>query len=246
MSATPRAPCALIACKVVEPEIAALGGDTAHFVRREFFEIGLHDRPGELRATLAAAIARAEADPAVQDIVLVYGLCGLALVDLAPKRCRLIVPRAHDCMTFFLGSKERYAACLAREPAAYWYAPGWDRAGRLPGPDRDARLREEFTQRYGPEAAADLLEAERETRAHYTTAIYTDLAQPGDEAHLAHAKNCAAALGWKFDHQPGDPSLLRDLLTGDWDSARFLIVEPGQRIAHSVDAAVIKAIPAST
>jgi hypothetical protein len=68
---------------------------------------------------------------------------------------------------------------------------------------------------------------------------------PGDEAHLAHAKNCAAALGWKFDHQPGDASLLRDLLDGRWDSARFLIVEPGQRIAHSVDAAVIKAMPAS-
>lgn len=239
----PPAPTALIACKVVEDEIAALGGRAAHLVRREYFEIGLHDRPFELRATLAGAIARAEADPVVQNILLVYGLCGLALVDLAPRRCTLIVPRAHDCMTLFLGSKERYAACMARDPATYWYAPGWNRAGRLPGPERTEKLRAEYTEKFGAETAEDLLAAERETFSHYTTAAYTDLGMPGDEAHRRHAERCAAALGWRFDHRPGDPGLLRDLLRGAWDEARFLIVKPGQRIAHSVDADVIKTAP---
>lgn len=237
------APTALIACKVVEPEIAALGGSAAHIVRREYFEIGLHDRPLELRATLTGAIARAEADPVVQNIVLAYGLCGLALVDLTPQRCTLIVPRAHDCMTLFLGSKERYSECMKREPGSYWYAPGWNRAGRLPGPEREARLRVEYTEKFGAEDAEELLAAERETFSHYTTAAYTDLGMPGDEAHRQHAQRCAAALGWRFEHRPGDPSLLRDLLRGAWDEARFLIVKPGQRIAHSVDAAVIKTVP---
>src|SRR6266540_6667413 len=104
---------ALVACRVLESEIGALLHDATHIVHREFFAIGLHDRPALLHAELAAAIARAEAVPEVDVVVLVYGLCGLALVGLGPRRRPLIVPRAHDCLTLFLGSKERYAACMA-------------------------------------------------------------------------------------------------------------------------------------
>lgn len=240
---TPRV--ALIACRVLEQEIAAFTESATHIVRREFFPIGLHDQPTVLRTQLAEAIARAEADPAVETVVLVYGLCGLALVDLAPRRCPVVVPRAHDCVTLFLGSKERYAACMRADPGLYWYSPGWSRDKRVPGPDREAQLRTAYTEKFDAEGAEILLEMERGTFARRTGAGYTDLGLPGDDQHHDYAARCAKYLGWTLTPHPGDPSLLRDLLHGPWDDARFLVVPPGRRIAFSADDAVVKAVPAA-
>jgi len=235
--------CALVACRVLEAEIAALSAEAAHIVRREFFEIGLHDQPTDLRSKLAGAICRAEDDPSVGQVVLVYGLCGLALVDLAPRRCPLVVARAHDCITLFLGSKERYAAAMRDEPGTYWYSPGWNKAMRVPGPEREARLREEYAERFGAEEAEALLEMERSAFAQHTTAGYTDHGLPGDARNRLYAEQCAQSLGWRFREHRGDPTLLRDLLHGPWDDERFLTVLPGERIAHTTDAAVVRAVP---
>lgn len=235
---------ALIACRVLDNEIAALTVGATHIVQREFFEMGLHDHPAGLRGRLAEAMARAESDPRVDAVVLVYGLCGLALVNLAPRRCRLVVPRAHDCITLFLGSKERYARWMQAEPGTYWYAPGWNRERRVPGPDREAYLRANYTEKFGPEDTEVLVELDRESFAHRSCAAYVDLGLPGDPDHRRYAERCAESLGWRFAPEPGDARLLRDLLHGPWDAERFLVVEPGQQVAYSADAAIVKAVPA--
>lgn len=235
---------ALIACRVLEAEIAELSQGAPHIVRREFFEIGLHDQPTGLRSLLAGAIGRAEDDPAVEQVVLAYGLCGLALVDLAPRRCPLVVARAHDCITLFLGSKERYAAQMRDEPGTYWYSPGWNRAQRVPGPEREAKMRAEYTAKFGADEAEALLEMERSAFAQHSTAGYTDLGLPGDDENRLYAERCAKSLGWRFRCHEGDSSLLRDLLHGPWDSKRFLVVRPGERIAHTADDGIVRALPA--
>ena len=237
-------PIALIACRVLEEEIGILMTDPSRIAHREFFEVGLHDQPAVLRARLAEAIARAEEDPTAEAVVLVYGLCGLALVGLAPRRLPLVVPRAHDCVTLFLGSKERYAACMQAEPGAYWYTPGWNKERRVPGPERERKLRAEYAAKFGEDEVEALLEMDREAFAQHSCAAYTDLGTPaGDDSNRRYAESCAAALGWRFAHHPGDSTLLRDLLDGRWDPERFLIVRPGEQIAHSPDHAIVKAVP---
>ena len=234
---------AVVGCRVLESEIAALTRDATHIVRRELFEMGLHDQPSALRLRLADAIARAEDDPAVEAIVLVYGLCGLALVDLAARRCPLVVDRAHDCLTLFLGCKGRYADAMRNEPGIFWYAPGWNRDKRVPGHDRTAKLRADYREKFDPDQVEALLDMERETFALHSCAAYTDLRLPGDDDHRQYARQCAQELGWRFEYHPGDGRLLRDLLHGPWDPERFLVVQPGQRIAHVADASIIKAVP---
>jgi len=234
---------AVIACRVFDTEIAAAAPDARHIVRRETFEMGLHDQPDVLRSRLREALARAESAPAVESVVLVYGLCGRALVGLGPKRCPLVVPRVHDCIGLLLGGHARHAACLQAEPGTYWYSPGWIRGRRAAGPERTAQLRNEYTRRFGPDEAEALLEMEREALAQHTRAGYTDHRLPGDDAQRREAGRCAQAQGWPLDHHAGDPALLRDLLHGPWDDARFLVVAPGQCIAQSVDARVMRAAP---
>jgi len=242
-SAEPQPDIAVIACRVLEDEIEALSRGAAHIVRREYLEVGLHDQPTGLRTLLAGAVGRAEDDPRVQRVVLVYGLCGLALVDISPRRCPLVVARAHDCITLFLGSKERYAATMRDAPGTYWYSPGWNKARRVPGPEREAQLRKEYTAKFGEEDAEALLEMERAAFAQHSTAGYSDLGLPGNEESRRYAEQCARSLGWRFQDHPGDSSLLRDLLHGPWDNDRFLTVHPGERIAHSTDADIMKAVP---
>ena len=237
-------PTAVIACRVIEEELRHLGAGLPHILAFEFFEVGLHDRPNQLRTQLQAGIARCEANPEVSVILLGYGLCGTATVGLSPRRCTLVLPRAHDCVTLFLGSKEKYAACVSREPGTYWYCPGWNRSGRSPGPDREAALRKEYSEKFGAEEADYLIETERTTLAQYTTAAYTSLGMPGDDDQRRYAERCARSLGWRFRHCPGDASLLRDLLSGPWSEDRFLVVRPGQAIAHAPDERIATVVPA--
>lgn len=236
---------AVIACRVFEAEIEAATANARHIVRRETFEMGLHDQPDVLRARLREALARAESTPTVEAVVLVYGLCGRALVGLAPERCPVVVARVHDCIGLLLGGHARHAACLRAEPGTYWYSPGWNRGGRAAGPERTAQLRTEYTRRFGADEAEALLEMERDALAQHTRAGYTDHRLPGDDAQRREAGRCAQAQGWPLDYHPGDPVLLHDLLHGPWDDARFLVVAPGQCIAQSVDARVMQAAPLS-
>lgn len=234
---------ALIACRAVAAEVGHLARDATHVVRREFLELEWHDRPAELHRQLAAAVARAEADARINAIALAYGLCGRALVGLAPRRCRVVVPRAHDCVTLLLGSKERYAARMESEPGTYWFSPGWARGGRSAGPDREAALRRDYAERFTSEQIEALLEFEREGLAQHQHGAYVDHGLPGDEACRARAACDARALGWSFDAQAGDASLLRDLILGPWDEERFLVVAPGEQIAQAVDERILQARP---
>lgn len=224
----------------MEAEIACLLPAAPHVVRTEFFEVGLHDRPTSLRTELTLAIGRAEADPSVEAIALVYGVCGMGTVGLQAQRCRLVLARAHDCLTLFLGSKERYAEIMRRRPDAYWYTPGWNRARRVPGPEREAALRAEYTAKFGAEDAEALLAIERDAFHAHGRAVYTDFGLEGGAAEKAYAQRCATWLGWDYEEQPGDPSLLRALIAGDWDAERFLVLEPGQQIAFSADDRIVK------
>jgi hypothetical protein len=233
----------LIACRVLESELAVLTREAPHLVRQEFLALGLHERPAQLRTALADALARAEADPAVEAVVLAYGLCGLATAGLAPRRCPLVIPRAHDCITLLLGSRERYAACMRAEPGTYWFSPGWLRAGRNIGPERDASLLLEYTGRYGAGPAADLVAFERECLAHHTCGAYVDLGLGDHRDDLRQVEHCTQAMGWRYVRHAGDPALLRALLHGPWDEARFLTVQPGARIAHAIDDRIVRAVP---
>jgi hypothetical protein len=231
---------ALLACSVFEREIALLAGDAPHIVETRWYEIALHDRPDELRAKLQAELDSLDARDDIDAVVLAYGLCGLATAGLRAGRHPYVLPRAHDCITLFLGSKERYAEHQRDCPSYMYYTPGWNRARRVPGPDRLACIREEYAKQFDEDDVDFLIESENQTWAMHDTATYIDLGTAEGETEAAYAKHCADSLGWKFERIHGDPALLRDLLWGNWDEARFLTVLPGSVSAHSPDETIIR------
>ena len=241
MNSLPRI--ALIACRVFEDEIALHGGSAPHIVETRYLEVGLHDQPDNLRRAVQAEIDALDVKDDIDAVVLAYALCGLGMSGLRAGRHRLVIPRGHDCMTVFMGSKEKFACQQAACPDSYYYTPGWMKAGRCPGPGRLESLREEFAQKFDPDDVDFLIESEKANWAQHGRAVYLDLGTPGADDKASEAEEAAKGLGWKFERLPGDPTLLKDLLAGRWDSRRFQIIEPGGTLEHSPDENIFRARP---
>ncbi len=222
---------ALLACDVFKEELTTFGGETPPWHRIEYLEMGLHDQPDNLRSEVQAAIARLEVDPAIETVLLAYGLCGNGLLGVHAIRCPLILPRAHDCISILLGGTAPHNEILKENPGTYFYSPGWVRGKRVPGPDREAHIREVYSARYpdDDEMVDDLVEADAETFAHHSCAAYVDLTQNADAE--TYCKDCAKHLGWQFRRLQGDATMLQDLLNRNWDDTRYLTVPPGHSIA---------------
>lgn len=230
----------VIACNVLEEEVRSLSADLPHLRELVFMPQGLHNEPVRLQSELQAAIDRAEANPEVDAIALVYGLCSRGVENLRHARCPLVIARAHDCVTLFLGSKDRYAQYLKDHPGTYWYSPGWIKSATPPGPDRTAKLRRDYTERFGADDVDYLMEMEDHWIANYNRAAYVGLGVGETQQDMDYTKRCAACLGWNYDQVQGDPSLLRALLAGEWDARRFLVVPPGHVIRLTADDDIIR------
>lgn len=192
--------------------------------------MGLHDQPDVLRKEVQATVNGLEANPEIETVLLFYGVCGNGLIGVKSRRCRMVLPRAHDCISVLLGSPDVHESVLKKNPGTYFYSPGWVRGRRVPGPDRDAYLREYFGNKYpdDEDLVEDLLEADQETFLHHNCAAYVEVTD-NREAE-SYCKNCAASLGWEYRRLKGDASLLKDLLAGNWDPLRFLVTAPGTPI----------------
>jgi hypothetical protein len=64
-----------------------------------------------------------------------------------------------------------------------------------------------------------------------------------ESASVAYARDQADRRGWAFESIEGNMVLLRKLIDGDW-AGDMLILQPGERLAMSYDADVVKAVPA--
>jgi hypothetical protein len=60
----------------------------------------------------------------------------------------------------------------------------------------------------------------------------------------AYTESVAREHGWAFENLPGELRIMQDLLDGEWDENRFLVVPPGHEIVPTVDQRVVAARPA--
>lgn len=234
---------AVITCDVLTDEVRHFCRELSQVQTIEVIEQGLHNTPDLLRERLQEAVDKTEENPAIDHIVLVYGLCSRGIEGVSARRCRMVITRAHDCITLLLGSKERYADYIKEHPGTYWYSAGWNRCHVPPGKERVETLRRSYAEQYGEENADYLMEMEQDWLKAYNQATFVDLGVNATPADRVYTRQCADWLGWSFDEQQGDPQLLRDLLSGQWDSGRFLVLEPGEAARFTVDDAILAATP---
>ncbi len=244
----------LIACKVLFREISWLAAHAKNYIDITWMRQGYHRTPDLLRSTVQEQIDRIDAgdDPCTCNnetgdfdaILLGYGLCSHGIVGLRSQKYPLIIPRGHDCITFFLGSKERYRTLFdARSGGSYWYTAGWCENVMMPGRRRTEAEYNHYLEKYGEENAAYLMETEQKWYKEYKAAIYIGNPDDGFPDYSGETREAAEFLGWEYVEEPADLSLLEDLIGGNWDPGRFLIVPPGQTIRPSYDEDILATGP---
>ena len=243
---------AYVGCSILTDEVCSLARHAESLVDLRFIPAGFHEQPGVMRKIIQEEIDRIEEwnllkkkSPTTYQtydaILLGFGLCERSAIGLHAKSLPLVVPKAHDCITILLGSKERYLKYTATNSTTFWYSPGWIERMLPPGPDREMLLAELYSRKYDPSEVEFLLESERMWQKKYQQAVFINWNLPHNNKNRRYVRHCARHLNWNYTELQGDPGLLKDLLAGNWDEERFLVLKPGEEIEASYDDGIMKA-----
>jgi len=242
----------LISCEIFFREICALAARTPHRLDLVFLPKGLHDLgAAPMRERVQAAVDQGGGET-YDAILLGYGLCNNGLVGLTARAAPLIVPRAHDCLTLFFGSRRRYQDYFDRHPGTYFYTTGWLERGEASGDLKQLSIGHQLgmdksyaqlVAEYGEDNAQYLFDTLCAPPPNYSRCTFIEMGvEPGPHFE-ADARARAAERGWTFEKVRGDPGLLERLVNGPWDAADFLTIPPGHRIAARYDDAILAAEP---
>jgi hypothetical protein len=238
----------LIGCEVILRELCEAVARSPHVVDVRFLTKGLHDLGAKaMRAALQEAIDAVELAPESRDaIVLGYGLCGNGLLDLEARSIPLVIPRAHDCLTLLMGSRTVFEHYFQDHPGTCFRSAGWLERGKEIEPLAQARTGTGFTldaliERYGEDEGRYLYEELTRYRQVYQQLTYIETGLEPDRRFEDQARAEARQRGWRFEAVPGDLTLFRRLLAGDWDDRDFLVVPPRHRVVPTYDERVIAA-----
>jgi len=206
----------LLACEIFRREIALLTADSPHQIDVEFLPQELHVI-GRVRMKDRLLEYLAAVNEDLYDAVLLaYALCSGGIAGLAAGKIPLIVPRAHDCITLFLGSRERYQDYFFANGGTYFMTTGWFEQGNA-------------------------LNDDREMMPFYSKLAFIETGTEPDGTFEQRARNAAEERHWEFEKLTGDLSLLRRLINGDW-SEDFLVVPPRKRIQAAYNDDVIEVV----
>jgi len=159
----------------------------------------------------------------------------------------VVVPRAHDCMTLFFGSKERYKEFFDTHPGCYFKTSGWiERIGDNTdqGFSEESGLkynREELIEKYGQEDAEYIIEQMTAHKKQYKQFAYIAMGVEPDDRFEKAAREEAAREGLAFERVEGDMGLIRKLVDGPWAEDEFLVLERGERVVQKWDEGIIGA-----
>jgi hypothetical protein len=240
----------LISCEIFYREMCAAVARSHNPVDLEFLSKGLHDiGSAKMLRRVQEAVDRVDTSKYAA-VLLGYGLCNNGLAGLTARAIPLVVPRAHDCITLFLGSKERYLDYFTRHPGVYFKTTGWIERGANGGDlsqlsiahqmGMDASY-EELVSKYGEDNAKYLYEELCNTVKNYSQLTFIETGVEPDDSFERRTRQDAEERGWKFEKVPGDLSMIQRLVDGVWDAKEFLLVPPGWRVAAKYDEGIIAA-----
>ena len=242
----------LVACEVLYRELCALIARSPHQVDLAFLPKGLHDIGASGMATrLQAAVDTADT-PGYDALLMGYALCNNGICGLRARTLPLIIPRGHDCMTLFLGSRQRYQEYFNDNPGTYFLTSGWIERGEASGDLRQLSIQnkngmdlsfEQLVEKYGEENARYLFDELCDQTKHYRQITYIDMGIEPDNRFHEQAEARAGEHGWKFDAVKGNLSLLERLVRAEWNEEDFLVVPPGHEVVTTYDERIIASQP---
>ncbi len=244
----------VLACKIFQRELAQVMLTCPNALDVTFMRQELHMTPAKLRDALQKEIDLIESGQdlhtnegrfgEMEAILLGYGLCSNALTGIKSSRLPLVIPRAHDCITMFMGSKERYADYFEKVKGTYFYSQGWLDLGVDIGHSDIERKRNEYMEKFdGDEDTVEyLLEMDKEMLKNYHYLTYITWPGMDNARGVAAAEKIAREAGMELLPYEGSNRLMADFVNGNWNEEDFLILQPGQELQPSYDRLVIRGV----
>ncbi len=239
-----------LTCEALARSAYAAAATSPHAVSVRLFRQGLHDTPKNLKDLLQEEVDTIE--PGECDAILLgYGLCGNATLGLTARHTPIVTPRAHDCITLYLGSRQRYLEAFKEQPGTYWYSLDYlernqgdiDIALGASSQETLSAVYEEYVEKYGEDNANYLMEVMGAWKQHYSRAVYIHLDLGEDDTIEQRVREEASRRGWTFERMEGDRRLINQLIHGEWPEEDFLFVPPGHAITSSTkDDLVVEAV----
>ncbi len=206
-----------VACKTLKDEIMFVTSDLGIRYPVLWIESSQHNNPQKLKQCIQEQIDRISN---VENILLLFGVCGNAIQGLCSPESRLVFPRVDDCISLFLGGN-RQKKELDSKGSAYYLTRGYLMS--------EANIWGEYlycVSKYGEEKARKLM---RIILKNYEKLNVIDTGAYRLEEIMELSKEIAAKLELSHNVVTGSLHLLYKALRGEWDDD-FCIVPPGEPI----------------
>lgn len=236
----------LIACEILFREICYCLSRCKPIVDVSFLPKGLHDM-GERKMSARIQEEIERVDTTKYDAILLgYGLCNNGTRGLR-STLPIVLPRAHDCITLLMGSKEKYSLYFQESPGTYFHSTGWIERNTDPNDTPDSipsqlginRNYQEYVEKYGEDNARYLMDMLGDWLKNYKKLAYIDTHIGDFEAYKALTRDQARERGWEYEVVEGNVSLLMRLVNGDWNTQDFLVIPPMRGLRPTFDQDVI-------
>ena len=234
----------LISCEVLIREVGWSIARSPHTIDMVFTPQGAHEAGDLLRETIQKEIDLAEESGIAYDAILLgFGLCGNGAVGLKSSRFPMVIPRAHDCATLYLGSRQRFQELFEDNPSRPYTSIGYmergdsylheSTVGASLGLDKTY---EDYVELYGEENARYIMESIEGAEENSCRELYfIDIPETSITENRETCVKQIKEEGYEVSIYPGNIRLIRNLLDGKWDSDDFLIVQPGEKIIPLYD-----------
>ena len=232
----------LIGCEILFREVCMCAARSPNVIDPEFMPKGLHDL-GEknMTAQLQARIDAVDIER-YEAILLCYGLCNYGTKGLSAN-IPIVMPRAHDCITLLMGSKDKYKDYFFSNPGTLFMSSGWIERSKDPGAIENSipaklGMRVDL-EAYDEEDAAYIKEILGDWVRNYSKYAFIDNGTGVPPTYEEKVKAQAAEKNWRYERVAGDVRLIQNLMDGVWDSADILYVPPMHRITATNEDTIV-------
>jgi hypothetical protein len=210
----------IISCQTVGEELKSLLPSDFDM---EMLEYGLHNVPKRLHTQRQEAID--STGPEYATILIGYGLCANAVVGIKSKIHQIVIPKADDCITLFLGSRKEYLHQFSKAPGTYYLTKGWIECGEDPYTEYCA-----MREKYGHDKA---YRVNKHYIVNYTRLALITSDNFDMEANRKYAKMVANYFDLTYEEISGSDELLKRFIQGEWE-VDFVVVPPGEEVRYDM------------
>lgn len=220
----------IIACNIMKDEFESANHTGS--VEIEYLEQSLHRTPGKMPAAIQEKIDKANG---FDYIVLGYGACGNGIAGVKARQQPLIIPRAHDCITFFLGSMKAHLAHHEKCPGTYYLNKGWIEEKKDP-----LGVLDEYTEKYGRKTAEWVIQ---ESFKNYKRMVMVTTGTYDPAQYRARAMADAEYVKLAYEEIEGSTEFIMKIVRGPRKSDEFLTLKPGEEVTSQVFLELIGCAP---